>query len=255
MSTSEELGPYSFDLDNHDGYVNKRTMSVAKKDSCVDWDLGGHSPAKYPTFKTTSKRKPKKASEESKKKARKNLTLEIPLREVPPVVDAKGEFTEVQVLEEGEIFDPDQFLDELDKHASEPLLCPRHMTPMRYNSIRKPDGSTWEYYRCPSSRFWTQCYVTCGAHEVREYLKRVSEQTHPSYDKVDPARFRCQCDKSLVLATSHSVHNPDRLYLKCPRRLCKFFQWIDEPPRGLAKAILIDGENPLKRDGNYFFMQ
>jgi len=157
------------------------------------------------------------------------------------------------VLEEGEIFDPDQFLDVLDKH--EPLLCPRHMTPMRYNSITKPDGSTWEYYRCPSSRFWTQCYVTCGAHEVREYLKRVSEQTHPSYDKVDPTRFRCQCDKSLVLATSHSVHNPDRLYLKCPKRLCKFFQWIDEPPKGLAKAILIDGENPLKRDGNYFFMQ
>jgi len=69
MSTvKEELGPYS----------------------CVDWDLGGHSPAKYPTFKTTSKRKPKKATEESKKKARKNLTLEIPMREVPPVVDDKG---------------------------------------------------------------------------------------------------------------------------------------------------------------------
>ena len=77
MSTAkeEELGPYSFDLDNHEGYKRK-----------------------------------------SRKKARKNLTLEIPMREVPPVVDAKGEFTEVQVLEEGKIFDPDQFLDELDKH-------------------------------------------------------------------------------------------------------------------------------------------
>jgi len=229
-------------------------MSTSKEDRVVDWDLGGHSPAKYPIFKT-SKRKPKKASEESKKKARKNLTLEIPMREVPPVVDANGEFTEVQVLEEGEIFDPDQFLDHLDKHTSEPIICPRHMTPMCYDSITKSDGSTWEYYRCPTSRFWTQCYVTCGAHEVHEYLKRVSEQTHPCYEKVDPARFRCQCDKSLVLATSHSVNNPDRLYLKCPRRLCKLFQWIDEPPRGLAKAILIDGENPLKRDGNYFFMQ
>ena len=35
------------------------------------------------------------------------------VREVPPVMDDKGEFTEVQVLEEGEVFDPDQFLDQL----------------------------------------------------------------------------------------------------------------------------------------------
>jgi len=106
MSTSEELGPYSFDLDNHEEYVNKRKS---------------------------------KKKEEPKKKAPKNLTLKIPMREVPPVVDAKGEFTEEQVLGEGEIFDPDQFLDELDKHTSEPILCPRHMIPMRYNSIIKPD--------------------------------------------------------------------------------------------------------------------
>jgi len=188
MSTAKEFGPYSFDLDNHDGYVNTRK----------------------------SKRK---VPEESKKKSQKNLTLEIPMREVPPMVDAKGEFTEVQVLEEGEIFDPDQFLDQLEKHTSKPIICPRHMIPMKFNSIKRPDGSTWEYYRCPSSRFWTRCYVTCGAHEVHEYLKRASEQTHPSYEKVDPALFKCQCDKSLVLATSHSVKNPDRLYLKCPRSL------------------------------------
>jgi len=61
-------------------------MSTTKEDSCIDWDLGGHSPAKYPK---TSKRKPKKASEEPKKKARKNLTLEIPMREVPPVVNSR----------------------------------------------------------------------------------------------------------------------------------------------------------------------
>ena len=59
------------------------------------------------------------------------------MREVPPVVDAKGEFMEVQVLEEGEIFDPDQFLDQLDKHTSEPIICPRHKTPMPYNSIKR----------------------------------------------------------------------------------------------------------------------
>ena len=25
------------------------------------------------------------------------------------------------------------------------LQCPRHMTPMKFSSIRRPDGSTWEY--------------------------------------------------------------------------------------------------------------
>ena len=37
------------------------------------------------------------------------------LIEVPPVVDEKGEHTEVQVLEESELFDPDQFLEQLEK--------------------------------------------------------------------------------------------------------------------------------------------
>ena len=97
--------------------------------------------------------------------------------EVPPVVDDKGEFTEVQVLEEGEVFDPDEFLDQLEKH--QPPKCPRHMVPLKFRSVTCPDGSTFKYYRCPSKRFYTKCYVTCGADEVHTYLKRVRAQTHP----------------------------------------------------------------------------
>jgi len=160
------------------------------------------------------------------------------LVEVSPEVDDRGEFTEVQVLEE---FDPDQFLNQLKPQDS---ICPRCMVPLTYGSVRTPDGGTWEYYRCPSSRFYTKCYVTCGVKEVGTYLRRVEEQTHPCYRNIDPARFRCLCSKSLVLATSHSQSNPDRLYLKCPKRTCKFFQWIDEYPRGVAEAILINGQAP-----------
>ena len=154
-------------------------------------------------------------------------------------MDDKGEFTEVQVLEEGEVFHPDEFLDQLEKH--QPPQCPRHMVPLKFGSVTCPDGSTFKYYRCPSKRFYTKCYVTCGADEVHTYLKRVRAQTHPCYKKIDPARFRYECNKSLVLATSHSVNNPDRLYLKCPKRTCKYFQWIDEEPRGVAEDILIHG--------------
>ena len=157
--------------------------------------------------------------------------------EVPPEVDDKGEFTEVQVLEE---FDPDQFLDQLKKQDH---TCPRCWVPMKFGSVQTPDGSTWEYYRCPSARFYTKCYVNCGASEVSAYLQRVAEQTHPCYKSIDPARFRCLCNKSLVLATSHSAANPDGLYLKCSKRTCKFFQWINEPPRGIAEARLIHGQS------------
>ena len=162
------------------------------------------------------------------------------LIELPPEVDHRGESTEVQVLEE---FNPDQFLKQMNPQVP---ICPRCMVPMKYGSVKTKEGGTWfEYYRCPSERFYTKCYVTCGVNEgVSAYLKRVDEQTHPCYRNIDPARFRCLCNKSLVLATSHSQSNPDRLYLKCPKRNCKFFQWINEYPRGIAQDILIHGQNP-----------
>ena len=92
---------------------------------------------------------------------------DIVLTEVSPVPDAKGEITEVQVLEEGEIpeevqvtvFDPDEFLDQLEQFQPQ---CPRCMVPMKYGSVPCPDGKTFEHYRCPSGRVYTKCYVACG---------------------------------------------------------------------------------------------
>ena len=166
------------------------------------------------------------------------------LVEVPPVKDEKGEVTEVQVLEEGDIpdvyvavFHPDEFLEKLEQFQPQ---CPRCQVPMKFGEVQQFNGNTWRYYRCPT-KFWdTKCYVTCSASEVGDYLRRVEKQTHPCYKEMDKARFHCECDHSLVLATSHSVNNPERLCLKCPPRTCKFFQWINEQPRGLAKDILVN---------------
>ena len=86
-----------------------------------------------------------------------------------------------------------------------------------------------------SERSWdTKCYVTCSADEVGDYLKRVDKQTHACYKGIDLTRFRCECDLSLVLATSHSVNNPGRLYLKCPDLSIASSNVISEP-RGLWK--------------------
>ena len=148
------------------------------------------------------------------------------------MVNEQGEHSEVQVLEE---FNPDEILANL-YNPPPPPHCPRCVVPMSYGNVKTSDGSDWKYYRCPATWWTTKCYVTCGVNELPEYLQCVEEQTHPCYRNIAPERFLCDCNKSLVLVTSHSEKNPGRLYLKCPKRTCKFFQWIDEPPRGLAEA-------------------
>jgi len=157
-------------------------------------------------------------------------------KEIPPAVNEQGEQSEVQVFEE---FNPDEILANL-YNPPPPPCCPRCDVPMSYGCIKAADGSDWyKYYRCPSTWWTTKCYVTRGANELPEYLQRVQTQTHPCYRNIAPERFLCRCNKSLVLTTSRSERNPGRLYLKCQKRNCKFFQWIDEPPRGLAEDILI----------------
>ena len=200
-------------------------------------EIGYWSPPKYPRFKSPKRKK----TNAPKKKRKRCKKLDMPppkvFKEEPPTVNEQGEQTEVQVFEE---FNPDEILSNLYNLPPPPPWCPRCNVPMTYGCIKAADGSDWyKYYRCPEVRFFTKCYVTCGADELSDYLPRVQTQTHLCYNDIDPARFRCLCNKSLVLSTSRSQKNPGRLYLKCQKRNCKFFQWIDEPPRGLAEDILI----------------
>ena len=201
-------------------------------------EIGYWSPPKYPRFKSPKRKKtnaPKK-----KRKGCKKLDIPPPkvFKEEPPIVNEQGEQSEVQVFEE---FNPDEILANLYNPSPPPPYCPRCDVPMSYGCIKAADGTDWyKYYRCPSTWWTTKCYVTCGANDdLSEYLQRVQTQTHPCYRNIAPERFLCHCNKSLVLTTSRSEKNPSRLYLKCQKRNCKFFQWIDEPPRGLAEDILI----------------
>ena len=98
-----------------------------------------------------------------------------------------------------------------------------------------PSSSTTDV----QSRFDTKCYVTCSAEDIEDYLKAVEEQTHPCYAKIDPVKFRCECNQSMVLARSKSEKNLGRLYLKCAKRDCDVFQWIDQVPDGLVQEILL----------------
>ena len=136
-------------------------------------------------------------------------------------------------------FDVDAFLDAIPRPPvkAEPQ-CPRCLVGMTFGSIQHDDGSVFDYYRCPMTRFNTKCYVTSSKENLVAYLKAVEEQTHPVYATIPPERFKCQCDLSMILAMSRSEKNPGRLYFKCPRKSCKLFQWINEPPKELALRIL-----------------
>ena len=46
----------------------------------------------------------------------------------------------------------------------------------------------------------------------------------------------CYCERPLIMSQSRSEKNPGGLFFKCPKRNCKFFQWVDQEPRGIAKA-------------------
>ena len=126
------------------------------------------------------------------------------IKEMPPDLDNKGEITEVQVLEEGEVFDVDAFLASIPKPGMTQPQCSRCLTEMTFGCILNQDGSQWDYYRCPVTRFGIKCYVTCGKESLVNYLKAVEEQTNPCYAKIAPEKFKCACNLSMVLAMSQS---------------------------------------------------
>ena len=205
--------------------VNSHPWSTCERsDTC-------HHPSTRVLKNERQRRRIRDTARTSNPKKRKTDIPAITFKQILPVVNEQGEHSEVQV------FNPDEILANL--YNPPPPHYPRCVVPMSYGSVKTPDGGDWKYYRCPATWWTTKCYVTCGVNELPEYLQRVEEQTHPCYRNIAPERFLCDCNKSLVLATSRSEKNPGRLYLKCPERTRKFFQWIDEPPRGLAEEILI----------------
>ena len=59
--------------------------------------------------------------------------------------------------------------------------------------------------------------------------------------------MKCYCHCPLTMSKSHSEKNPGRLFLKCPKQQCNFFQWVDEKPRSKTKAWIEEGR--FSREG------
>ncbi|QHO08975.1 uncharacterized protein DS421_14g477290 [Arachis hypogaea] len=49
-------------------------------------------------------------------------------------------------------------------------------------------------------------------------------------------RTHCFCGDLLTFRTSSTVMNPNRRFISCPSRRCKFFEWIDEEDMAGAQS-------------------
>ena len=115
-------------------------QSSEEKSTCL---IDNNSPTTYPA--STKKRKRLVKKEKAEKKPKTKKIKQEPegktFHEVPPIVE-NGGIVEVQVLEEGEIFDPDAFLDELAQqwHPLPPSTPQTSTAPFR-NPSPPPQGA------------------------------------------------------------------------------------------------------------------
>ena len=105
----------------------------------------------------------------------------------------------------------------------EPLECFIHDCKLE----KCTSQSGWEYVRCPMS----DCFIFTGLDKVHHYLKIVQDQI-PVWYKLNKEKLKCFCSQSLVLCQSCSEKNLGRMYFRCQRNRCNFFQWGDEIPSG-----------------------
>ena len=151
------------------------------------------------------------------------IDIEKTFHGVPPIVE-NGEIVEVQVLEEGEIFDRQEFLDGLAQQwkqdpssipqtSTEPFMnpspstrsdiqilysCPRHPD----DTLEKKDTNThygyWDYYKSPLKH----CFVSCGVNDIEYYLESAKCQLHDFYLTKPMHIMKCYCHRPLIMSMS-----------------------------------------------------
>ena len=116
-------------------------------------------------------------------------------------------------------------------------VCPLH--PQEELEEREADTrwGNWVYFKCPIRG----CYVCCAAHQVDTYVPAVTDQLQAFFRQLPLIKMKCFCSNNLNLTMSNSERNPGRLFFKCAKRECDFFQWADEDPKGNTKRWL-EGE-------------
>ncbi|MED6136903.1 hypothetical protein PIB30_060066 [Stylosanthes scabra] len=74
----------------------------------------------------------------------------------------------------------------------------------------------------------TRRYVACGKVPKCDFFEWIDDEEVNSRTKLKEKRVQCFCRDALVLRMSGTILNPNRRFISCPNRRCKFFEWIDE---------------------------
>ena len=118
-----------------------------------------------------------------------------------------------------------------------PHVCPLHSQEVLDKREADTRWGNWEYFKCPVRG----CFVCCGAHQVDTYIPAATDQLQDFFRRLPLDKMKCFCNNTLNLTMSNSERNPGRLFFKCAKRECDFFQWADEYPRGHTR-LWLEGE-------------
>ncbi|MED6180941.1 hypothetical protein PIB30_014723 [Stylosanthes scabra] len=73
-------------------------------------------------------------------------------------------------------------------------------------------------------------YVACGRMPKCTFFEWIDEDEGLKGECASSIqrRVRCFCGDSLTLRTFGTARNPNRKFISCPNRRCKFFEWVDK---------------------------
>ena len=115
----------------------------------------------------------------------------------------------------------------------EPLQCFLH----NCNLGKRASQTGWQYVTCPHS----DCVMFTALENAHKYVQNINSHM-PAWYSFNKDKLKCFCKEPLQLCESRSEKNPLRVYLRCQRNQCKFFQWADEVPKGKNIAWMNDQE-------------
>lgn len=123
--------------------------------------------------------------------------------------------------------------------------CPRYTNDALERKETNTEYGPWEYYKCAVQNF----FVSCGVDSTENYSEFAKRRLHSFYLTKPMPIMRCYCEYPLIMFMSRSERNPGRLFLKCPKRWCDDFQWVDQEPQGRSRTWLLDKNsihNPMQ---------
>ena len=100
------------------------------------------------------------------------------------------------------------------------LVCPYHICHLE----NRVSQNGWHYAKC----CMYPCLLFCAEEKAPAYMRAVHKQVHSDLLKMWK-HLLCFCCKPPTLNQSRSDKNPDRLYLCCSKKKCKFFHWANLP--------------------------